>query len=80
MGIVCWNEKTETWVVGYLATIKKDGTATYRPAGGQLSATVNAKRVVEAPKDRTPSVDCYGKTIDELKAAGRTFEPQRTRP
>ncbi|WP_457091797.1 hypothetical protein [Microvirga sp. P5_D2] len=77
--IMCWNNRTETWVVGYLATVKKDGTATYMPPGGQLSATVNAKRIVEPPSGRTAAVDCYGKSVDELRSMGRIIESQRSR-
>ena len=52
LGFMCWNEKTQSWGVAYLAGAEKDGTATYMPPGGRLSATVNTKRVVEPPRDR----------------------------
>jgi hypothetical protein len=79
LGFMCWNERTQSWGVAYLAGAEKDGTATYMPPGGRLSATVNTKRVVEPPRDRPANFDCYGKTIDELRAMGRVIELQRTR-
>ena len=79
LGFMCWNERTQSWGVAYLAGAEKDGTATYMPPGGRLSATLNTKRIVEAPRDRPANFDCYGKTVDELRAMGRVIEIQRTR-
>ena len=79
LGIMCWNEGPQNWGVAYLATVKKDGTASYMPPTGQTAATVNAKRIVEPPEDRPAVFDCFGKSIDELRALGRTIELQRTR-
>ena len=79
LGFMCWNEKTQSWGVAYLAGAEKDGTATYMPPGGRLSATLNSKRVIEPPKNRPANFDCYGKTVDELRAMGRVIELQRTR-
>ena len=79
LGFICWNEKTQSWGVAYLAVAEKDGTATYMPPGGRMSATVNTKRMVEPPKNRPANFDCFGKTIDELRAMGRVIELQRTR-
>ncbi|MEK1887656.1 MAG: hypothetical protein AAAB35_08800 [Phyllobacterium sp.] len=78
LGIMCWNERTKNWAVGYLATVEKDGTATYMPAGGQLSAKVSAKGMVESPKNRPAIFDCYGKTIEELRAIGRIIDFQHS--
>jgi hypothetical protein len=78
LAITCWSPSSRQWIVGYLATIKEDGTATYQ--GGRLSATVNAKtRVVEPPGNRPPGLDCYGKTLDEPRSSGRVMEFQRAR-
>jgi hypothetical protein len=66
-------------VVGYLSTIKEDGSATYVGSTGQLSSTVNAKGVVEAPSNRPATIDCFGKTLDQLRAIGRLIEFQRAR-
>jgi hypothetical protein len=79
LAITCWGEQTKTWVVGHLATIKEDGTATYIGPNGRLSGTVNAKGVVEPPSNRPVAIDCYGKTLDQLRAMGRLIEIQRTR-
>jgi hypothetical protein len=78
LAIVCWNEQTKTWVVGNLSTIKEDGTATYVGASGRLSVTVNAKGIVEAPSNRPAVIDCFSKTLDQLRAVGRVIEFKRT--
>ncbi|MBY5344868.1 hypothetical protein E0H35_20135 [Rhizobium leguminosarum bv. viciae] len=79
LGIVCWNAQNQVWGTGYLATIEKEGTATYMPLGGKLSAKVNANGMVEPPKNRPMAFDCFGKTIDELRAMGRVIELQTKR-
>ena len=71
--------QTKTWRVGNLSTIEEDGTATYLAHGGQLANTVNAKGVVVPPSNRPANLDCYGKTLDQLRAMGRVVEFQRTR-
>ena len=76
LAVVCWNQKTHNWVVGYLQTVQEDGTAIY--GSGHLSAKLNAKRVVELPTDRPGTLDCFGKTLDELRATGRLIELQPT--
>jgi hypothetical protein len=75
LGIVCYSQKSQTWVVGYLNTVNQNGTATYR---GQHSASVNADRVVVAPTNRAIVLDCYGKSLDELRALGRLIPLQPT--
>jgi hypothetical protein len=40
---------------------------------------VNAKGVVAAPTNRPAGVDCYGKTLDELRSSGRIMDFQRTK-
>jgi hypothetical protein len=77
LAIICWNEQAKTFVVGNLSTIKEDGTATYVGSSGRLSATVNAKGVVEAPSNRPAALDCYGKTLDQLRTIGRVIEFKR---
>jgi hypothetical protein len=79
LAIICWNEGTQVWGIAYLAQVRKDGSATYLPPTGQLAATVNAKRMVEPPQNRPAVFDCFGKTLDELRAIGRIIEFQRTR-
>jgi hypothetical protein len=78
LGIMCWNEGSQSWGIAYLVTVMKDGTATYMPPGGQTAATVNTKRILEPPKDRPAVFDCFGKTVEELRALGRTVEVRRT--
>ena len=76
LAIICFNEQTQTWRVGYLNVVSKDGSATY--ISGDLWATVNAKGLVQPPSDRPAGGDCFGKTLKELRAAGRVMEFKRT--
>ena len=46
---------------------------------GLLTATLNAERVVEKPSDRPALLDCYGKSLDQLRAEGRVLELARTK-
>ena len=75
LGIVCYSQKSQTWMVGYLNTVNENGTATYR---GQHTATLNADRVLVAPTDRATVLDCYGKSLDQLRTMGRLIPLQRT--
>ena len=75
LGILCYSQKTQMWMVGYLNTVNEKGTATYR---GQHSATVNADRVVVPPTNRAIVLDCYGKSLDQLRALGRLIPLQTT--
>ena len=77
--IVCYAQADQSWRVGYLFRINKNGDATYIAPSGTLSATVNAKGVVAAPTNRPAGLDCYGKTLDELRSNGRVMEFQRTK-
>ena len=77
--IMCYAEPDQSWRVGYLYKVNKNGDAEYVSANGKLSATLNAKGVVEAPTNRPAGVDCYGKTLDELRSKGRVMEFQRTK-
>jgi hypothetical protein len=79
LAMFCWSEQTKTWVVGNLSTIKEDGSATYVGANGRLSGTVNAKGVVEPPSNRPVAIDCFDKTLEQLRAMGRLIEFQRAR-
>jgi hypothetical protein len=76
--VMCYAEADQSWRVGYLYKVNKNGEAMYISADGRLSATVNANGVVEAPTNRPAGVDCYGKSLDELRSNGRTMEFQRT--
>jgi hypothetical protein len=77
--IMCYAETDQSWRVGYLYKVNKNGDAEYVSANGKLSAILNAKGVVEAPTNRPAGVDCYGKTLDELRSKGRVLEFQRAR-
>ena len=48
----------------------------YLSANGKLGATINAKGVVAMPTNRPVGLDCYGKTLDELRSNGRVIELQ----
>ena len=76
LAIICFNQHTQTWRVGYLNVVSKDGSATY--ISGDLWATVNAKGLVQPPSNRPAGGDCFGKTLKELRAAGRVMEFKRT--
>jgi hypothetical protein len=77
--IICYAQADQSWQVGYLFRVNKDGDATYITPNGRLSAMVNAKGVVAAPTNRLASGDCNGKTLDELRSIGRIMEFQRTK-
>jgi hypothetical protein len=79
LAIICWNERTQGWAVGYLTTVNRDGSATYMPPGGNLAARVNARGVVDPPRNRPAVFDCGGKNLDELRAMGRVIEFQHAR-
>jgi len=74
--IMCYAETDQSWRVGYLHKVNKNGEAHYLSPDGRLSATVDFKGVVAAPTNRPAGVDCYGKTLDELRSNGRTLEFQ----
>ena len=76
LAIICFNEATQTWRIGYLDVVAPDGSATY--VAGDLWATVNAKGLVQPPSNRSAGVDCFGKTLDDLRAAGRVMEFKRS--
>jgi hypothetical protein len=77
--IMCYAEADQSWRVGYLFKVNKNGDAEYVSANGRLSATINAKGIVEAPTNRPAGVDCYGKTLAELRTNGRAmdFQPKK---
>jgi hypothetical protein len=77
--ITCYAAADQSWRVGYLFRVNKNGDAIYMTPDGRLSATVSAKGVVAAPTNRPAGVDCYGKTLDELRSNGRIMEFQRTK-
>lgn len=77
--IMCYAQPDQSWRIGYLHRVNKNGDALYITPDGKLSATVNAKGVVAAPNNRAAGVDCYGKTLDELRSTGRIMEFQRTK-
>ena len=79
IAVMCYHEKDQSWRVAYLHRVDAKGDAIYLSVDGKLSATVNAKGVVVAPTNRPAVLDCFGKTLDELRSNGRTMELQRTR-
>jgi hypothetical protein len=79
VSIMCYAEADHSWRVGYLSRVDQNGDAQYVSAAGKLSATLNSKGVLESPTNRPGGVDCYGKTLAELRAKNRTldFHPQK---
>lgn len=59
-------------LVGYLVDFEPDGRALYQSLG-DLAVKVDANGLVEISEYRKAG-DCAGKTIDELRALGRTIE------
>ena len=79
MAIMCYAQQDQSWRVGYLYRVNAKGDAIYLAVDGKIGATVNAEGVVVAPTNRPAGLDCYGKTLDELRSKGRVMEFQRTR-
>jgi len=77
--IMCYAQADQSWRVGYLFRVNKNGDAIYIAPDGRLSATVDAKGVVAAPTNRPAGLDCYGKSLDELRSNGRAMEFQRAK-
>jgi hypothetical protein len=77
--IICYAQSDQSWRVGYLLKVNKNGDAIYITPDGRLSTMVDAKGVVRPPTNRPAGVDCYGKTLDELRSMGRIMEFQRTK-
>jgi hypothetical protein len=79
MVIMCYAQQDQSWRIGYLYRVRQNGDAIYLAADGKLGATVNAKGVVVTPTNLRPdTLDCYGKTLDELRSKGRAIEFPRT--
>jgi hypothetical protein len=79
IAVICYIEQNQSWHVGYLNRIDENGDADYSSADGKLGVKVNAKGVALAPTNRPAIMDCFGKTMDELRANGRVMEFQRAR-
>ena len=79
VSVYCYAAQTKTWRVSYLNKINENGDAEYLSGDGKLGATLSAKGVVLAPTNRAAIVDCFGMTLDELRASGRIMDFQRAR-
>jgi len=77
--IMCYAQADQSWRIGYLFRVNKNGDALYIAPDGRLSATVDAKGVVAHPTNRPAGLDCFGKSLDELRANGRVMEFQRAK-
>ena len=58
---------------GYLSEIRTDGSAVYHSVDGRRAAQLNTKGVLEPLTPMKPT-GCIGKSLDELRAEGRTVE------
>jgi hypothetical protein len=76
IAVFCYAQQEKEWRVGYLYRVMENGDAMYLSANGKLGATINAKGVVAMPTNRPVGLDCYGKTLDELRSNGRVIELQ----
>jgi hypothetical protein len=79
MAVICYSPQQKEWRTAYLYRVTENGDAMYLSPTGKLGATINAKGVVVVPADRPTGLDCYGKTLDELRSSGRVMELQRTK-
>jgi len=79
IAVACYVPHDKSWRVAYLYTVNANGDAVYTAPNGRLAATVTAEGIVVAPANRPTAPDCYGKTLDELRANGRVMDFQRTR-
>ena len=77
MVVVCYSPQDQSWRVGYLYRVNPKGDAIYLAADGKLGAAVSAEGRVLAPTNRPAGLDCYDKTLDELRANGRVMDFQR---
>jgi hypothetical protein len=79
IAIICYAPANKTWHVGYLDLVHANGDALYLSANGKIGSTVNAQGVVVAPANRPAALDCFGKTVDDLRGIGRVmdFPPAR---
>ena len=77
--IICYAEVDQSWRIGYLFRVNKNGDAIYISPDGRLSATLDAQGVLKAPSNRPAGLDCYGKTLDDLRSTGRVMDFQRTK-
>jgi hypothetical protein len=55
--IMCYAQADQSWRVGHLSKVNKNGDAEYVSGNGKLSATLNAKGIVEAPTNRPAGLD-----------------------
>jgi hypothetical protein len=79
MAVICYAPQQKEWRTAYLYRVTENGDAMYLSPTGKLGATINAKGSVVAPTDRPTGLDCYSKTLDELRSSGRVMEFQRTK-
>jgi hypothetical protein len=79
IAVFCYAKQEKGWRVGYLHRVTENGDAMYLSPTGKLGATINAKGVVATPTNRPAGLDCYGKTLDELRSNGRVIELQGTK-
>jgi hypothetical protein len=79
LAIFCFAQPDQSWRIGYLYRVNKNGDAMYITPNGKLGTTINAKGVVMGPANRPAGADCYGKTLEELRSSGRVMEFQRTK-
>jgi hypothetical protein len=79
IAVICYAQQEKEWRVGYLYRVIENGDAMYLSPTGKLGTTINAKGVVVAPTNRPAALDCYGKTLDELRSIGRVMEFQRAK-
>ena len=79
IAVTCYVQQDRSWRLAYLYRVHANGDAIYITPDGKLTVTANSKGVVETPTNRPTGTDCYGKTLDELRASGRVMDFQRPR-
>ena len=71
LAIIC--DKGGGTGIGYLSEIQPDGTIIYISADGRIAASVTPDGAITPAGDLVEG-SCSGRTLDELRAAGRTIE------
>ena len=72
VGLVCY--RGETAVVGYLATVKEDGSALYQTSGAGRAVKVTPEGLVEKTPTMSEGLSCVGRTIADLRKEGMTID------
>jgi hypothetical protein len=71
--IVIACERGQTTIVGYLSTVKEDGSAIYQTTGARRTIVVAADGKIRKTASMSEGLSCVGRSIEELREKGMTF-------